>query len=98
MRARRAACCRRISSVWPSCSAPVQISEIHHARRHWADGGGTSTDNAAVLCWFHHRHVDRERIAMAWRGGWIFSDPGGYDRSWDPGFPEIDDGEPYPDG
>ena len=35
---------------------------------------------------------------MAWRGGWIFSGPGGYDRPWDPGFPEIDDGEPYPDG
>lgn len=95
---RKAVVARDQGCVWPSCSAPVQISEIHHARRHWVDGGATSTDNAALLCWFHHRHVDRERIAMAWRGGWVFSDPGGYDRPWDPGFPEIDDGEPSPDG
>ena len=91
---RKAVVARDRACVWPGCDGPVHISEIHHARVHWADGGRTSTDNAALLCWFHHRHVDRERIAMAWRGRWVFSEPGGYDRPWDPGFPSDPGGRP----
>ena len=76
---RAAVVARDRTCTWPGCDAPPQVSEVHHAVVHWADGGGTSTDNAALLCWFHHRHVDGRRIAMTWRGGWHFDDPGSYD-------------------
>lgn len=76
---RKAVIARDRMCVWHGCDAPPQISEVHHARVHWADGGATSTDNAALLCWFHHRHVDKSRIAMTWRGGWHFDAPGSYD-------------------
>lgn len=76
---RKAVIARDRTCVWRGCDAPPQISEVHHAEVHWADGGPTSTDNAALLCWFHHRHVDQSRIAMTWRGGWHFGEPGSYD-------------------
>lgn len=76
---RKAVIARDRTCVWPGCDAPPQISEVHHAKVHWADGGPTSTDNAALLCWFHHRHVDQSRITMTWRGGWHFGEPGFYD-------------------
>lgn len=76
---RKAVIARDRTCVWRGCDAPPQISEVHHAQVHWADGGPTSTDNAALLCWFHHRHVDQSRIAMTWRGGWHFGEPGSYD-------------------
>ncbi|QIK82964.1 HNH endonuclease signature motif containing protein [Sanguibacter sp. HDW7] len=76
---RKAVIARDRTWAWTGCDAPPQISEVHHARVHWADGGPTATDNAALLCWFHHQHVDRRRVAMTWRGGWHFDEPGSYD-------------------
>lgn len=72
---RRAVIARDQSCAWPGCHAPPNIGQIHHATRHWADGGDTSTDNAALLCWFHHKHVDSRRIAMRWDDGWEFLPP-----------------------
>jgi protocatechuate 3,4-dioxygenase beta subunit len=41
--------------------------------------GRTSTDNAALLCWYHHDHVDTRRIAMTSTDGhWHFDTPGSY--------------------
>lgn len=75
---RRAVIARDRHCIWPTCDAPPQLGQIHHADRHWADGGETSTDNAALLCWFHHQHVDTRNIAMHWNNGWKFHEPGSY--------------------
>ena len=76
---RQAIIARDQHCVWPGCHEPPERAQIHHARVHWADGGRTSTDNAALLCWFHHDHVDTRRIAMTFTGGrWRFDAPGSY--------------------
>jgi hypothetical protein len=41
---------------------------VHHAVRHWADGGDTSVANSALLCWHHHALVDAKGITMHWTG------------------------------
>jgi hypothetical protein len=33
-----------------------------HHLWHWADGGPTSLQNAALLCGFHHTHVHAKRL------------------------------------
>nr|WP_237728278.1 HNH endonuclease signature motif containing protein [Cellulomonas sp. APG4] len=59
--------------VWPGCHAPPAQCEVHHALTPWAAHGETSTDNAALLCWFHHAHVDGHGITMRHeRGRWRF--------------------------
>lgn len=76
---RRAVIARDKHCVWPGCQAPPEHGQIHHARLHWADGGVTATDNAALLCWFHHDYVDRRRIAMSFADGrWQFGEIGSY--------------------
>jgi hypothetical protein len=42
------------------CDTPPAWCNIHH-KRHWADGGPTSTDNGTLLCGRHHRHHHREQ-------------------------------------
>ena len=77
--ARRAAVIARDKHcVWPGCDMPPEFGQIHHAQVHWADGGSTSTTNAALLCWHHHEHVDGRDIAMRWNNGWTFGEPGSY--------------------
>src|SRR5690606_20491227 len=76
---RKAIIARDRHCVWPGCDEPPERAQIHHARVHWADGGRTSTDNAALLCWHHHDHVDARRIAMSFIDGrWHFGEPGSY--------------------
>ena len=77
--ARRAAVIARDRHcVWPGCDMPPEFGQIHHAQVHWADGGSTSTTNAALLCWHHHEHVDGRDITMQWNNGWTFGEPGSY--------------------
>lgn len=84
---RKAVIARDRHCVWPDCTAPPEIGQIHHAVTHWADGGGTDTDNAALLCWFHHQHVDSRGIAMRRTAdGWEFGAPGSYRTN---GFPHA---------
>ena len=52
--------------VYPGCDQPAQRCEVHHAVTHWADGGDTSAENSALLCWHHHAHVDDNGIIMRW--------------------------------
>jgi hypothetical protein len=59
---RRAVIARDRHCVWPGCHQPPARCEVHHAVRHWADGGRTSADNAALLCWHHHDRVDGQHI------------------------------------
>ncbi len=42
----------------PGCGVPAGWCEIHHVTEH-AHGGPTHTDNGVLLCWFHHRFLDR---------------------------------------
>ncbi|WP_278235772.1 HNH endonuclease signature motif containing protein [Isoptericola sp. AK164] len=75
---RRAVIARDRRCTWPGCSEPPSRCEVHHAVTHWADGGRTSVDNAALLCWHHHEHVDGRGISMRWRSGrWDFTDRSG---------------------
>ncbi|MCK0116778.1 HNH endonuclease [Isoptericola sp. S6320L] len=72
---RRAVITRDRHCTWPGCEEPPSRCEVHHAVTHWADGGGTSVDNGALLCWHHHDRVDGQGVTMRWhRGRWEFHD------------------------
>ncbi len=72
--------------TFPGCRVPATWCDAHHLR-HWADGGGTDLDNAALLCGRHHTIVHRDRlegVVTATAGGlrliWDRM-PGSYDRA-----------------
>lgn len=65
---RRAVIARDQHCVYPDCDQPPGRCDVHHAERHWADGGETSVRNAALLCRHHHTLVDTGRISMRWGG------------------------------
>ncbi len=46
----------------PGCTIPAQWADGHHLI-HWADGGPTDLDNAALLCGYHHTWVHEKRLA-----------------------------------
>ncbi|MGB7819111.1 MAG: DUF222 domain-containing protein [Ornithinibacter sp.] len=53
---RRDRCC-----TYPGCTAPAAWAKAHHVV-HWADGGPSDIDNAALLCQRHHTHVHKRRL------------------------------------
>ena len=55
---RRAIALRDGGCLIPGCGVSAGWCEIHHVRDH-ALGGPTHTDNGVLLCWFHHRFLDR---------------------------------------
>jgi hypothetical protein len=59
---RRAIALRDGGCIIPGCGIPAGWCEIHHVIDH-AKGGPTHTDNGVLLCWFHHRFIDKG----AWR-------------------------------
>jgi hypothetical protein len=57
-RQRAAVIARDRHCSYPGCTAPPPWCDAHHVV--WASrGGGTTVDNAALLCGYHHRHVPR---------------------------------------
>lgn len=62
---RRAIALRDGGCVIPGCGVPAGWCEIHHVTEH-AAGGPTHTDNGVLLCWFHHRFLERNgwRVRM----------------------------------
>ncbi|MGB7817667.1 MAG: HNH endonuclease signature motif containing protein, partial [Ornithinibacter sp.] len=72
--------------TYPGCTAPAAWSRAHHVR-HWADGGLSDIDNAALLCQRHHTTVHTRRLWAEVRerpddlGRFVVWDltPGGYD-------------------
>lgn len=48
--------------TYPGCDMPAQWTDAHHLV-HWADGGPTDLDNAALLCERHHTIVHTRRYA-----------------------------------
>jgi hypothetical protein len=72
---RRAVIARDGHCTWPGCDEPPSRCEVHHAVTHWADGGDTSVENSALLCWHHHDRVDTHGVTMRHRAGtWRFTD------------------------
>jgi hypothetical protein len=79
---RRDRCC-----TYPGCTAPAVWAKAHHVV-HWADGGRSDIDNAALLCQRHHTVVHRRRLVATVRrtpddhGRYVVWDlsPGSYDR------------------
>lgn len=55
---RRAIALRDGGCIIPGCGAPAGWCEIHHVTE-YARGGPTHTDNGVLLCWHHHRYIDR---------------------------------------
>ncbi|WP_345800773.1 DUF222 domain-containing protein [Microbacterium sp. AZCO] len=55
---RRAIALRDGGCIIPGCGVPAGWCEIHHVTDH-ALGGPTHTDNGVLLCWYHHRYLDR---------------------------------------
>ncbi len=72
--------------TYPGCTAPAAWSRAHHVL-HWADGGRSDIDNAALLCQRHHTTVHTRRLWAEVRerpddlGRFVVWDltPGGYD-------------------
>ncbi len=73
--------------TYPGCTAPASWSKAHHVV-HWADGGLSDIDNAALLCQRHHTLVHKRRLIAEVRGRpdehgryvvWDLTD-GSYDR------------------
>ncbi len=55
---RRAIALRDGGCIIPGCGVAAGWCEIHHVTEH-ARGGPTHTDNGVLLCWHHHRFLDR---------------------------------------
>ena len=47
--------------TFPDCTVPASWCDGHHLR-HWADGGPTNLENAALLCGRHHTIVHQQRL------------------------------------
>ncbi len=73
--------------TFPGCTAPGSWAKAHHVL-HWADGGLSDVDNAALLCQRHHTFVHSRRLWAQVRttpdelGRYVIWDlhPGSYDR------------------
>ncbi|HNV42486.1 MAG TPA: HNH endonuclease [Ornithinibacter sp.] len=73
--------------TYPGCAAPAAWTKAHHVV-HWADGGLSDVDNAALLCQRHHTLVHSRRLIAEVRrtpderGRFVVwdLDPGSYDR------------------
>ena len=74
-RQRRAFAARDGHCVFPSCTRPPRFCDAHHLA-HREHGGPTRTDNAALLCRFHHRlvHEHRWTLSVDEAGHWIATD------------------------
>ncbi|WP_165962937.1 HNH endonuclease signature motif containing protein, partial [Occultella glacieicola] len=70
---RRALITRDRHCTAPDCTVPPERTESHHATRWWSNGGDTDLDQAALLCYYHHRWVHTHNITMTRQAGrWHF--------------------------
>ncbi|WP_330277621.1 HNH endonuclease [Lentzea sp. NBC_00516] len=53
---RRVLAARDQGCAFPGCERPPKHCDAHHVR-FWSNGGGTSVDNAVLLCRNHHRLI-----------------------------------------
>jgi len=59
--------------TFPGCDAPAHWCDAHHLK-HWADGGPTDLNNAALLCGRHHTVVHRDQLAAGIIDGQVLWD------------------------
>lgn len=59
----RAVIARDRHCQYPGCTAPPGQGEIHH-NIWWYHQGHTSTDNAILLCWYHHTLVHQHHLTI----------------------------------
>ncbi|WP_166982436.1 HNH endonuclease signature motif containing protein [Paramicrobacterium fandaimingii] len=60
------------------CDIPAWLCEAHHVQR-WENGGRTDVANGLIVCWYHHRLLER--------GEWSLSrDKNGHPRLTPPGW------------
>jgi hypothetical protein len=52
----------------PGCAVPAYCCEAHHIIP-WQHHGPTSVANGVLLCWFHHRLLDRGEWTVTMHGG-----------------------------
>ncbi len=60
---RRAVFARDRHCAYPGCTRPPQWGEVHHIRW-WSHGGGTSVQNAVLLCLRHHHLVHEDHLTI----------------------------------
>ncbi|WP_147918250.1 HNH endonuclease signature motif containing protein [Ruania zhangjianzhongii] len=80
----RAVIARDRHCQYPSCTAPPGQGEIHHSIW-WYHQGHTSTENAILLCWYHHTLVHQHHLSITAHPAhspdqprwWTFTDPHG---------------------
>ena len=65
---RKALWVRDRGCTFPGCQAPAAWCDAHHLV-HWAEGGPTDLDNAALLCGRHHTVVHRDHLRGRVEGG-----------------------------
>ena len=65
---RRAIALRDGGCLIPGCGVPAAWCEIHHVIEH-ARGGPTHTDNGVLLCWYHHRFLERHEWGIRMNRG-----------------------------
>jgi hypothetical protein len=82
---RRATEVRDLHCVFAGCDAPSHWCDVHHLL-HWAHGGETNIDNAALLCERHHTKVHH--------GFQVERPPDGRWRTYRPDGTEIVIGQP----
>jgi len=71
---RRAIAARDQHCVFPSCSRPPRLCDVHHLH-HLEHGGPTRTANGALLCRFHHRLLHEHGWSLHVRDGrWVATD------------------------
>lgn len=88
----RAVIARDEHCQYPGCTAPPWQGEIHHSIW-WYHQGRTSTENAILVCWYHHTYVHQHHLTITRRtrgpvrqrarggqrltGEWVFTRPDG---------------------
>ncbi|PFG30082.1 HNH endonuclease signature motif containing protein [Paramicrobacterium agarici] len=50
--------------VAPDCTIPAWLCEAHHIHG-WENGGKTDLSNGVLVCWFHHRLLERGEWSIA---------------------------------
>ncbi len=65
---RRVIIARDRSCVIPGCHTPARWCEIHHVTE-WANGGKTDVSNGVLICWHHHRFLERMGWAIRMNDG-----------------------------
>ena len=66
---RRAIALRDGGCVIPGCHVPAGWCEVHHVVPHAHDPGGTEVNNGVLLCWYHHRTLDKSGWQVRMRDG-----------------------------